>query len=224
MKSQIVYIKGHAKSEEQANDALKSFQRYNWDVELHEGYTPKTIPDIPSIVENSRLHNFKEENYNKYLTKVSCALNHLQFWKKVIEYNQPMAFLEHDAIAVDSLQNVNFKDYLILNAEYVFRPPNKLGIQKYQSFSFQGFGVNKLDNTYPLTYYRDNVWKGSFMVPGTGAYVISPSGAKKMLAAVEKYGLDQSDFMLNSFNLDIEYILPSPVKFNKVNLSTSYGI
>jgi hypothetical protein len=45
-----------------------------------------------------------------------------------------------------------------------------------------------------------------------------------MLMAIAKYGIDQSDFMINSFNLKMEYLIPSPVKFNKINLSTSYGI
>ena len=61
------------------------------------------------------------------------------------------------------------------------------------------------------------------MAPGTGAYAITPAGAKKMLAATENV-IDQSDFMLNEYNLKIEYVYPSPVKFNTENLSTSYGI
>ena len=62
------------------------------------------------------------------------------------------------------------------------------------------------------------------MVPGTGAYAITPKGAEKMLDTVDIFGIDQSDFMLNSYNINIQYVLPSPVKFNSTNLSTSYGI
>ena len=45
-----------------------------------------------------------------------------------------------------------------------------------------------------------------------------------MLDTVDIFGIDQSDFMLNSYNVNIQYVLPSPVKFNSTNLSTSYGI
>ena len=62
------------------------------------------------------------------------------------------------------------------------------------------------------------------MAPGTGAYAITPAGAKKMLHSIETHGLDQSDFMINSKNVRMQYVIPSPVKFAKVNLSTSYGI
>ena len=61
------------------------------------------------------------------------------------------------------------------------------------------------------------------MAPGTAAYAITPKGAMKMLKAVQKYGIDQSDFMINSHNIEMQCLIPSPVKFNKINLSTSYG-
>ena len=43
------------------------------------------------------------------------------------------------------------------------------------------------------------------MVPGTGSYAITPKGAAKMLDAIERCGLDQSDYMLNSFNVNLNY-------------------
>ena len=45
MKGQIVYIEGHMESEEQAQQALTSFERWNWDVELHKGLTAETVQD-----------------------------------------------------------------------------------------------------------------------------------------------------------------------------------
>lgn len=224
-KGQIVYIKGHKKSEEQANASLKSFQKYKgWDLQLVEGLTPKTVDSDVDIIENSRLHDFKRENYNRFLTKVSCANNHIKFFKKVIEEDEPMAFLEHDAVCISDWEQYDFKDYLILNAEFVFKAPNKLGLQQFKDYTWPSFGVCNMPENYPLSYHKDNAWKGSMMAPGTGAYAISPSGAKKMLHNIETHGLDQSDFMINSKNVHMQYVIPSPVKFASVNLSTSYGI
>lgn len=231
MKAYIVFIKKHIESETQAKEALASFKEHGWDARLIEGLTPKTVEETEefseySIVENSRLLNFKTENYNRFLSKVSCAINQIRHWKRVVQADEPIAFIEHDAICISQWNNVELEDYLILNAAYAFKPPNKLGLQKFKNFkAFEYFtnGPEDLPPTYPLKYYRDNLWKDSFMAPGTGAYIISPSGAKKMLNAVETHGIDQSDFMINSKNLRIQYINPSPVKFNKVNLSTSYG-
>lgn len=227
MKGYVIYIKEHEKSEAQANQALKSFKKYKWDVVLREGITKNKVKNTEEysteIIDNSRLHNFKIEDYNKYLTKLSCAINHVQFWKEVVAADEPMCFFEHDTICTQHKEQYDFEDYLILNAEFVFRPPNKLGLQQFKDFVWPSFGVCDLPENYPLLYYRNNIWKNSMMVPGTAAYAISPSGAQKMLDAVDKHGLDQSDFMINSSNLRIQYINPSPVKFNTVNLSTSYG-
>lgn len=232
MKAYIVFIKKHIESENQAKEALASFKEHGWDARLIEGLTPKTVVETEEfseygIVENSRLLNFKTENYNRFLSKVSCAINNIRHWKRVVQADEPMAFIEHDAICIGQWNQLEFEDYLILNASYVFRPPNKLAIQQFKDFkAFEYFtnGPEDLPFSYPLKYYRDNLWKGSNMVPGTAAYCITPSGANKMLEAIKKYGIDQSDFMLNSANLRIQYINPSLAKFNTVNLSTSYGI
>jgi GR25 family glycosyltransferase involved in LPS biosynthesis len=228
MKCQIVYIKDHEKSTEQAQQALASFQKYNWDCSLVEGVTAKIVESQPEfnypIVKDSRLFSFRSENYNRYLTKVSCAINHIRFWKKVLQENQPMAFIEHDAICTGSWDNAAFKEYLVLNAEFVFRPPNKLGLKQFKNYNWPSFGVSDFPTNYPLKYHKENEWKNSFMAPGTGAYGITPRGAQKMLFAIKRYGLDQSDFMINSHNIHMQYLIPSPVKFNSVNLSTSYGV
>lgn len=228
MKGQITYIKGHEESEKQARQSLKSFQKYGWDVKLNEGMTAKTVQQIAEfehkIIEESRLHDFKRQDYKKYCTKMACAINHIAFWREVITKNTPMVFLEHDAVCLDRWDDYDFDDYLILNAQYVFRPPNKLALQQYKNYQFDSFGVCDLPENYPLLYHKDNIWKNSKMAPGTGAYAVTPKGAKKLLSAISTHGMDQSDFMINSSTVRMQYVSPSPVKFNTVNLSTSYGI
>ena len=229
MKGQIVYIEGHMESEEQAQQALTSFERWNWDVELHKGLTAETVQDTEEfknldIIEKSRLLDFKVEDYHKYLTKMACAINNIQFWKKVIEYNEPMAFIEHDAICITSWDKHEFSDYLILNCESVFQPPNKLGLLQFMEYNWKTFGLARWAEDYPLKYHKKNAWFNASMAPGTGAYAMSPQGAKKMIKAIETHGMDQSDFMINSKNVTMQTCIPSPVTFNTVNLSTSYGI
>ncbi len=229
MKGQIVYIEGHMESEEQAQQALTSFKRWNWDVELHKGLTAETVQDTEEfknlgIIEKSRLIDFKVEDHHKYLTKMACAINNAQFWKKVVESNEPMAFIEYDAICITSWDNHKFSDYLILNCESVFQPPNKLGLLQFVNYNWKTFGLARWAEDYPLKYHKDNAWYDASMAPGTGAYAMTPQGAKKMLKAVETHGLDQSDFMINSKNVTMQTYIPSPVTFNTVNLSTSYGI
>lgn len=229
MKAQITYISHYFDSITQSDQAIRSFDAFkNWEVEKTPGVTPETVKsqfeyNIP-IKENSRLLDFKKEDTLRYLTKLSCVINHVKFFKRVIAADEPMVFLEHDALCTRSWVDVDFDEYLILNAEYVFKPPNKLALRQYKDYVWPGTkGVYEMQQDYRLTYYRDNNWNGSFMAPGTGAYALTPKGAKRLLAAAEK-NLDQSDFLINSYNVNMQYLLPSPIKFNSVNLSTSYGI
>jgi len=229
MECRLIYIDGHLGSMKQCSQAYNSFSTFKgWEVEKFSGITPNNIKKQKefsyTIKKNSRLLNFQKEDENRFLTKLSCAINHVKFWKEVLKKNKTMVFLEHDAICIGDWKDVDFDEYLILNAEYVFRKPNKLGTSRYLDYTFPGDkGIYSLPKNYRLRYYRDNDWKGSNMVPGTGAYAITPKGAEKMVE-VAKNSIDQSDFMLNSYNINIEYLLPSPVKFNNKNLSTSYGI
>ena len=136
MKGQIVYIKGHAESEKQAQQSYDSFKRNGWDVETVEGVTQDTVKSTEEfneldIIAESRLYNFEKENYNRFLAKVSCAINHVRFWKRVLDEKETLAFLEHDAIGVMDPGDLQFDEYLILNAEYVFKPPSKLNLSKF---------------------------------------------------------------------------------------------
>ena len=83
--------------------------------------------------------------------------------------------------------------------------------------------VNDLPSNYPLKYYKNNQYKGCNMIAGTAAYIISPKGAKKLLDALSQ-GLDQSDFFINEKNVRLQYLSPSPVRFQKINLNTSHKL
>lgn len=227
MKGFIHYIRGHQKSESQAKQAYESFRKYNWNVELVEGITPKTLDESEfdySLIEGGRLHGMRNNGDKKYYVKKSCISNQIRIWRKSVEENIPMAFIEHDAICVS---NFNYKvdELLCLNLDYAFRPPSVLGtisgLKTYTPPSV--ISPSPLPDNYPLLYYKNNCYKGSKMIPGTAAYVVSPKGAEKLLEAAEKYGIDQSDFFINSMNVKIDYITPSPVKFNSINLNTSHG-
>lgn len=229
MKAQIVYIKGHQSSEAQAEIALRSFEKNNWDIDLTEGVTPDTIDesefpyqDLPG----GRLESFKTSEPHKYLIKKSCIFNNLRFYQRVIEANEPMIFLEHDAICCGPEPKVSFEDYLFLSFDGAFKPPTCLAVHprlaNYKTNS--KLGVNRFPSNYPLRYYKNSMYKGAIMSPGTCAYAVTPKGAKKLLEAAKNNGLEQSDFHINENNVIMEYYYPSPVKYNSVNLNTSHNI
>ena len=228
MKGSIIYVKGHEKSEIQAHQAYESFNKHGWNVEMVEGVTPETLDDKEWDVEcikGGRLIGFQQNGERSYLTKKSCLTNHARLWRKVIEKKQPMAFIEQDAICVGPAPSFT-GDVLVLNVDYAFFPPSVLGSLARMRGYMPSASLTpiSLPSDYPLTYYKNNVYKGHAMMPGTAAYVVTPKGAKKLLKAADKHGIDQSDFFINNHNVEIEYISPSPVKFNTVNLNLSHKL
>ena len=225
MKTQITYVKDNKGSVKQSAESLDSYLNYGWNASLNEGITPKSLNkkdfdflDMPS----GRLNSFLINEKTKYPIKVSCLFNNLHFAKRVIESDTSMVFAEHDSLCIDRYNGFSFEDFCFLAMDYAFKPPTTLA--KYNWSPKASIGVQDFPKDYPLKYYKDTVYKGHYMTPGTAAYALSPSGAKKILYAVERYGLEQSDFIFNNHNLRLQYITPSPVKFNTTNLNLSHKV
>ena len=125
MKSFVVYVKGHSKSEEYMDQCLESCNSNNFNAEPFQGVTPETLNDwdhYPEIL-NGRATSFKKEGKRTYETKKSCFLNHVRVWKKCIELNEPVAFIEQDATCIRPWNNTVFQDVLIMNCESAFKQP-----------------------------------------------------------------------------------------------------
>jgi GR25 family glycosyltransferase involved in LPS biosynthesis len=221
MKAFLIYIEGHEGSEKQAKSAAESASRNGFDVLMTPGITPNTLELYKKYIEvvNGRVTNFKRENTKTYLTKMSCFFNHIETWKKCVELNEPVAFIEHDSYCVREWNNPHWDEVLIMNMESAFKQPVFSHVSNKPTPSL---GVNVYDKS-PLNYRFDNDFKGSLMIPGTGAYAVTPKGAKRLLGALNKYGWEQSDFFINTFNVNLEYIIPEYFTFKHSNLNTSHG-
>lgn len=223
MKTQITYVKDNKGSVDQSAESLKSYLKHGWPASLNVGITPNSLnkKDFDFIdMPNGRLSSFLITEKRKYPIKVSCLFNNLRFAQKVIEHDEPMVFAEHDSVCIDRYSGFSFEDFCFLAMDYAFKPPTTLA--KYNWTPKARIGVRDFPSNYPLKYYKNTVYKGHYMTPGTAAYALSPSGAKKILHAVEKNGLEQSDFIFNTHNVRLQYITPSPVKYNTTNLNLSH--
>ena len=225
MKVYITYVKDNKASVVQATESLNSFKMHGWSSVLNAGVTPDTLDksdfDYPDM-SDGRLQSFLITEERKYPIKVSCLFNNLRFAQRVVVADEPMIFAEHDAVCIDKYKEFEFEDFCFLAMDYAFQPPTTLA--KYEWKPKQDVGVHDFPNNYPLKYYKNTIYKGHYMTPGTAAYALSPAGAKKILHAVGKYGLEQSDFIFNTHNLRLQYITPSPIKFNTTNLNLSHNM
>lgn len=237
MKGRIIHIQ-REDSIAQANDALRTLSSCGWDVELKEGFNRDSVKEHVAqngykVMAGSRLADFLGENENKFWTKVACLMNNVETWIDAVSDGQPRAFFEHDAIGVheplwDRLSQV--EDFCFLSMAYAWHSPTTLA-GKWPQWARRMGGecsltlVNPLLKGFPvdtpLRYRHNNCYHGSALPPGTAAYIITPRGAEKMLNALEHYGMEQSDFIINSFNVNLQYYSPSVCRYNKVNLSTS---
>jgi GR25 family glycosyltransferase involved in LPS biosynthesis len=222
MRSFIVYVKGHEKSEQYMNSCMSSCLDMGFDAEPLEGVTPATLDQYDQYpeAENGRSTSFKLNNPKTYLTKKSCFTNHIRVWKNCIELNEPVAFIEQDSYCIRKLDSLSFDELLVLNIQSAFKQPVFSHV-KNKPYNFD-FGVNDYSNS-PLIYNKVNSFYGSLMIPGTAAYAISPRGAKRLLDNLEKYGWDQSDFFINTKNVRIQYVYPEYFTFKYPNLNMSHG-
>jgi|TARA_B110000858_G_scaffold116695_1_gene133287 hypothetical protein len=215
-------------SSNQAAQCKESFIEQGWSVFLQNGFTKDTYwthPNQYEIMKGSRLDGFSKENKNKAETKRACVMNHVRFWERVAVADMPMAFIEHDAIAIAPPEEVKFEEVLILNLDNAFNfGALKDKFRPWSAPSYPHTNVADLPHDYPLTCnVKGSHYFGAKMIPGTAAYAITPQGARTMLDVVATRGLEQSDYILNEMNVVLQYLTPSPIKFNTVNLSTSHG-
>lgn len=228
MKSFIIYVKGHAKSEEYAEQCLLSMKG-GFSVQLFEGATAESFDHwqeyfkFPEI-ENARLLAFKQENLHRYKTKKACVFNHARLWEKCIELDEPVCFIEQDSHCIREWNNLDFDEVLILNAESALLKRGDIGVNPLHLRMYcanMDEGVNDWSEA-PTKYYRKNRMLGCAHNPGNAAYCFTPKGAKKLLHAAQK-GVDQGDLFINTSNVRMQYVMPEYFTFKLPNLGMSHG-
>lgn len=222
MKAFLIYVKDHLESTAQAEKALLSCKDTGFDVELVEGITPLTV-DVYNELSHcpgSRASHFFKQSEIKYKTKKSCFMNNVKIWEKCIELNEPVVFLEHDIGCVRNYTEEDFEDVLILNIESAMKQKVFNHIKYKRKWKT---GIHEYE--YPPLAYRHNVsqWAGSYIMPGNGAYAITPKAAKKLLDSAYTYGWEQGDHFINTANVTIQYIVPEYFTFKSENLNMSHG-
>lgn len=129
---------------------------------------------------------YNTENPN---ARIACALSHFGLWQKCYNQDETFLILEHDAIWKQKLPNWVTDDskYDIIGINdpmYATRRSRKFHeeIQKKESLIQR-----------PPVIDEEHVPQG---IAGNSAYIMKPSGAKKMLDLVAEYGLWPNDAIM----------------------------
>jgi len=142
-----------------------------------------------------KINNTQDKTYQDYystwqrpmtISEVSCFFSHKKAWDQIIEQNQPMLVLEDDAWLAD-------------NVSMVLDKLEKLSDLDYVTFEVTGSNSRKLiakeavDNFHDINLMR--LYQGR---SGAGAYVLWPSGARKLIKKTEKGNIGLADKFINA--------------------------
>jgi len=228
MKTFVIYVPGHKKSEEYMQETIASCKGMGYDAVPFEGATQHTvkewIEEYPFLQKDkpySRIANFRSESDKVYLTKKACLANQVRLWHKCVELDETIVCLEHDARCSREWDNPEFDEFLILNPVSGSQQPC---FSHVLSRSMDKGGFYKGIHTYSrfLSYYHDNDWKGAWMPPGLASYAINPQGARRLIDTVKAHGCEQGDMTVNSYNVKLQYAKPDYFTVSD-NLSMSKG-
>ena len=191
MKSYIITMLDNKKSVESTDKCIKSGKKFGYNnIEIFKATTPKDNLKHEFEKDGLSINDFKvDTRYSKLEPAMCCYLSHKELWKKCLELNETILVLEHDAIFIDKIPN-NIYFYGLINL-------GKPSYGRYMEPTLQT-GVFKLFS------------KPHGGLPGTHAYMISPTGAKLLL---KKLKTTTPDLFLNKVDFPwIQEYYPWPIK------------
>lgn len=170
-----------------------------------------TVEDIESI------YDLHRDDWQRPLRKVelACYISHQKLWQKIASESEAALILEDDALLCSSLPEIIDYCSTLKNIDHITL--ETVGRKK-----FLGQDSIEIQNSHfkltPLVLDRN----------GAGAYILYPSGAKKLLEYEKKHGVALADaqitacFELNSYQLEPacsiqmdqchKYALKSPIE------------
>lgn len=183
------------------------------DAELFEGTYGSDAEDIFNK-EGRTVHpiSFKgspvDERYVGKMSKpgvMGCFYSHYQLWKKCAELNETICIFEDDIKIHRALIPVKFNDVLILT----------LGARK--SERYESYLLNPVGTPAAVEYFNSSM-------PGTTGYMLTPTGANKLLTAYSRTFL-ASDNAMNRMIVDLKIhnYLVGTANLNKQSLTRSTG-
>jgi len=129
------------------------------------------------------------------LTERACFLSHIKAWEKVKNINRPLLILEDDAILSSDIKNILHVIFKYEKIDYVtleVRNRKKL-LMKHNKYLLPGYTLTRL--------LQDR--------SGAAAYILWPSGAKKLLKRASKQAALADALICKSYELSSYQIEPA---------------
>ena len=173
---------------ERSPDRKETFDNYN---SKYINYTYHNAVD-GKLINLDKLDSryLKKGSINYSNGAVGCALSHLQLWEKCIELNKPIVVMEDDVIVSrdynkhmnNLMNNLLPKSWDIVQLNYNFDSVLSYNNTTYETCNciFNKHKITKRDiSNFVNTKINTTIARLNFCF-GTSAYVINPTGAKKL--------------------------------------------
>ena len=175
MKGYVVTLLNISESVRVANRCVASGVKYNMSVEK-----------VSAVYKTESLEELKKEklaiqNYDTSFSNVGAVMGNFvtqyRIWKRIASSGYPGVVLEHDAVFIDKLPNLNGHDIVNLA-----KP------------SYGNFKTKKKPGIYPMFS------KVGGYIPGAHGYYVTPKGAQQLIAKAKQVGAGPCDIFLNTTN------------------------
>ena len=174
----------------------------DFEIHMHAASTPKWVRQHMKFLKLEWTYPWEGERIDlksgltlkSYPTKVrekriACFLSHYQLWENVIQNDEPILVLEHDAMFHKKLE----PEY-ILESDYDIIGINDPRGATRQSKEYYDKVTSNVQPIIPVPRIDNfNVPQG---LAGNSAYIIKPNGAKQLIEATKKYGAWPNDALM----------------------------
>lgn len=185
IKGYVITLPNYAVSTVLTERCMTSGRKYGWDLELFEGVDGhKVMSD-----DEWDLYNIKVNKTDLYLAGYSlqpgargCFFSHWMLWYTCVRLDRPIGIFEHDAVFYKPPPPTIPDDCDVLKLN------RRLGLPPYDPRTKD-----------PIPLPSGKCWEGAC------AYILKPSGAKKLIRWVHKYGMSPPDQLMAENVLTVEF-------------------
>jgi GR25 family glycosyltransferase involved in LPS biosynthesis len=171
VKALIITIEGHKQSNEAADRCRESAMKHGVYAQNYKAQTPEI--SVKALERRFKISSelFKEK-YSRFENCFAAFCSHMRLWELAISINENILILEHDAVFVNDIPNIDNMQGCI-----------NLGKPSYGKFN--------VPNTIGLGPLMSKPY-----FPGAHAYVVSPSGAQELINQA-RWTAKPTDLFLN---------------------------
>lgn len=202
MKTYIIRLEENSHSCEMAKDCYNQAKHHGLDAEYFKAVHGK---DTALHYEKTGVLAKKKMKKGR-LGVLGCFFSHFYLWLTCIELDEPLIVLEHDGFIIKPITDDilhEFDDVLKLDRLDPYSKSYNKNLKKEEDLELE---IQKYTNLNPKN--PDKIGTGNYF-KGAYAYIIKPSGAKKLVEHIKEHGHVTADQQIGDWVVDTKTTVPS---------------